>query len=383
MTKKRTRANNGMGSIRQRADGRWEARYTAPDGRQHSLYAKTEKAVTARLRASLHDLDTGAWREPSKMTVAEWSEIWLNDYCGHCTESTRTIYRRNFSIHINPVVGSVKLTSLSKMHICRVYNSMQDAGKSAKTISLVRGTIKASLNCAIQSNLIKSNPADNVPTKRPQKYEMHIIDRPLIPAFIEAANRTNYGEALILLLLTGMRSGELRGLQWSDVDFEKNIIHIRRQVHTGTGSTFISTPPKEGKTRDIVVPPQAMDILRAQRRKQAEQRLRAGGSYISTPQVKDLVFRAPTGRQLHDRAILDAVHQVADEINLPGLRAHDLRHSYAVAALRSGIDVKTVQHNLGHASAAMTLDTYAAYTSDAGKTGADKLSEYWSKATEN
>lgn len=69
--KKQRRASNGMGSIRQRSDGRWEARYTAPDGKQHSLYAKSEKAVTARLRASLHDVDTGAWRKPSKMTVAD------------------------------------------------------------------------------------------------------------------------------------------------------------------------------------------------------------------------------------------------------------------------------------------------------------------------
>lgn len=78
--KKNTRASNGMGSIRQRPDGRWEARYTTPDGRQRSVYAKTEKEVTAKLRGQLHDLDSGAWQEPSKMTVGEWLDIWLDDY---------------------------------------------------------------------------------------------------------------------------------------------------------------------------------------------------------------------------------------------------------------------------------------------------------------
>ena len=77
---------------------------------------------------------------------------------------------------------------------------------------------------------------------------------------------------------------------------------------------------------------------------------------------------------------MEAVHQVAEIINMPGLHTHDLRHSYAVAALRSGVDVKTVQHNLGHATAAMTLDTYAAYTSDAGHVAAEKMSNYWKNA---
>ena len=78
--KKNSRASNGMGSVRQRSDGRWEARYTTPDGRQRSVYAKTEAEVTKKLRAQLHDLDTGLWREPSKMKMSTWFEIWLTEY---------------------------------------------------------------------------------------------------------------------------------------------------------------------------------------------------------------------------------------------------------------------------------------------------------------
>ena len=369
-----------MGSVRQRADGRWEGRYTAPDGRQHSVYAKTEKAVTAKLRAVQHEMDAGAWREPSKMTVGEWLEIWLEDYCTHTTASTRATYERILRVHFLPVIGNVKLTKLSPVHVRRALNDMQRAGKSPKTIYTARGILRAALNAAKHSGLINTNPSDGVPVPRVQRPEMHIIDRPMFQAFIEATHKTPYPEALILLLQTGMRSGELRGLQWDDIDEKKRVIHIRRQLHTWSKGEATIDAPKEGKGRALIVGPEVIETIHAQRKRLAEMQLKANNWY-NGPEVKNLVFRAATGKQLHDRALLEAVYQVGEELNIPKLHTHDLRHSYAVAALRSGADVKTVQHNLGHATAAMTLDTYAAYTTDAGQVAADKLSEYWQSAT--
>ena len=378
--KKNTRASNGMGSIRQRKDGRWEARYTTPDGRQRSVYAQTEKEVTAKLRGQLHMLDCGAWREPSKMTVGEWLDIWVADYCTHTTASTRVTYERILRVHFKPVIGNVKLPKLSPVHVRRALNDMQRAGKATKTIYTARGVLRAALNAAVQSGLINTNPSNGVPVARVKRPEMHIIDRPMYPAFIEAAHETPYPEALILLLQTGMRSGELRGLEWDDIDEVNRVIHIRRQLHTWSRGEATFDAPKEGKGRDIIVGPEVINTIRAQRKRLAEMQLKAKNWY-NGPEVKNLVFRAPTGKQLHDRALLEAVHHVGTVLNIPGLHTHDLRHSYAVAALRSGADVKTVQHNLGHATAAMTLDTYAAYTTDAGQVAAEKLSDYWQNAT--
>lgn len=379
--KKTTRANNGMGSIRKRSDGRWEARYTTPDGRQRSIYAQTEKEVTAKLRTALHDLDTRAWREPSKLTVGKWLEIWQSDYCTHTTASTRATYERMCRVHFVPSIGYVKLAKLTSVHVRHALNDMQRAGKSAKTIYTARGILKAALNAAKLAGLITTNPVDGVPVARVQKPEMRIIDRPMFPAFIAAANQTQYPFALILLLQTGMRSGELRGLQWDDIDESNSVIHIRRQIHTLSKGQATIDAPKEGKGRDIIVGAEVLETIRAQRKRLAEMKLRSGGNWYNGEEVQQLVFRTPSGKQLHDRALLNAVYQVAGILNMPGLHTHDLRHSYAVAALRSGADVKTVQHNLGHATAAMTIDTYAAYTSDAGQIAAEKLSKYWENAT--
>lgn len=383
MGKKQGRAANGMGSIRQRSDGRWEARYTGPDGRQHSLFAKGQTEVVTKLKAALHDVDSGSWKEPTRITVAEWLDTWTENYCGHVSDTSKQFYEKLGRLYIKPQLGNVKLAKLSQVHVRQMVTAMKNRKPrplSPKTIQSTLGALKVALNAAVQAKIIRENVAAGTPIPRKPKYEMHIIDRPLIPAFVAAAQKTQYPDALVLLLMTGLRSGELRGLEWGDIDWDKSVIHVRRQVHTDKGGGIIVTPPKEGNIRDIVVAQPTMDLLRKHKTRQAEDKLKAGADWYDDKSVHDLVFRMPSGKHLHDRALLGAVYKVAKIINMPGLHTHDLRHSYAVAALRSGIDVKTVQHNLGHASAAMTLDTYAAYTTDAGKTGAQKFAEYWSAA---
>lgn len=373
MAKKR--ANNGMGSIRQRSDGRWEGRYTAPDGRQRSVYARTEKEVTARLRGALHEVDSGAWREPSRMTVAEWLEIWLSDYQAHNSERTILKYKCIVTRHFVPMIGEVKVAKLLPLHIRHVVAQLQAKGCAPVTIKNYVRILGSAMSCAIESGLIKSNPVDGAKLPRVQQTKFSIIDRADIPAFIAAAKGTPYPNELIFDLMTGLRVGELRGLKWSDCDLDSATIHIQRQLHPAHHDLTRVTPPKYGEDRILHIPEDAVAVLRDQRRKQAEQRLAAGG-WDDDDITRDLVFRLPSGAAHNDRSIYKAVKAAGAAIGKPDLHPHDLRHSYAVAALRSGVDVKTVQHNLGHKTAMMTLDVYAAYTEDAGKAGANKLSDY-------
>ena len=373
---KRTRANNGMGSIRQRPDGRWEARYTSPDGQQKSVYGKTEKEVTAKLRSKLSEIDSGAWREPSKMTVGQWLDIWLADYQGDNSERTIIKYTSIINHSIKPVIGDLKLIKLAPIHIRRLISSMQSRGLSQVTISNYIRILRTALKGAIESRIIKENPASAVTVSRGRVKKFHIIERAQFPEFIEAAKHTKYENELIFMLYTGLRVGEARGLRWSDIDFDAGTMDVQRQLHAKFTGTHRVTAPKYEEERTIHLPPEAIDILRAQRRKQAEQRLSMGVDWREDELSRDLVFRQPNGEAHGEKTILTAVRQVGKEIGIPELHPHDLRHSYAVAALRSGADVKTVQHNMGHKKASMTLDVYMAYTEDAGKEGAAKLSKY-------
>ena len=376
---KSTRAHNGMGSIRRRPDGRWEARYSTPDGRQRSVYARTEAEVTKKLRTALHDLDAGHWREPSKMRMSEWLDIWIDEYHAHSSDDTRRKYKSLSGKYILPALGTLRVATVTPIHIRRFMTGLQKCGLSPVTVRNYIRILSACFRCAIDAGLIRDNPVEGIRLPRAKTKQFCVVDREDIPAFIAASYNTPYPMELQFLLMTGLRVGELRGLRWLDCDLDAGTISVERQLHAAGDYNF--SLPKYGEVRRIHLAAEAVDILRKQRKRQLEQRLEH--RWRDDDITRDLVFRKKDGSAHSNHSIYDAAKAAGAEIGMPDLHPHDLRHSYAVAALRSGVDVKTVQHNLGHASAAMTLDTYAAYTDDAGKAGAAKLSNYLRKTREN
>jgi len=374
--KKTSRASNGMGSIRQRSDGRWEARYTTPEGKQKSVYAKTEKEVTVKLRGIIRDIDKGTWQEPSRMTVSEWMDTWLADYLGHTSERTVVKYKCIVEGQIKPHLGKLRLVKLFPHHIQHMVTAMQADGLAPITIQNYVKILRASLQCACEVGLLTDNPTKKVKVPRVPPTKFIIIDKAEIPAFLEAADQGRYSNELKFMFYTGLRISELRGLMWSDTDLDAGTMDVQRQLHPKDHNLSRFTPPKYGEARLLHLAPEAIEILRNQRKLQAEQRLAAGPDWIEDEVCRDLVFRQPNGKAHGEKTIYTAVKNVGKVIGRPEMHPHDLRHSYAVAALRAGIDVKTVQYNLGHKKASMTLDVYASYTSDAGKDGAVKLSDY-------
>lgn len=372
----RTRATNGMGSIRKRADGRWEARFSTPSGDQKSIYGKTEKEVAQKLREILHNLDTGKWREPSRLTVSDWLDIWLRDYQTDTSERTAYKYRCIADKHFRKHIGNIRLTKLMSYHIRRMITAMRDEGLAATTIHSYIAILETAMQRAVEHRLINENPVCGIGLKAEHPKNFCIIDREDIPQFLDAVHGMQYENELKIMLFTGLRVGEVRGLRWSDVDLDAGTFNIQRQIQPKRMNMKQVTLPKYNKTREFHIPQEAVNALREQKRKQAEQQLKAGNKWIDDDLSSNLVFRLPNGKQHGEHTLYYAVKKLGEAMGMPDLHPHDLRHSYAIAALRSGADVKTVQHNLGHATANMTLEVYAAYTNDAGRQGAEKLSEY-------
>lgn len=379
----KTRALNGMGSIRQRKDGRFEGRYTGPDGKQHSLFGKTSQEVAKKLRAATASVDSGDWLQPIRITVSEWLDVWLRDYCAHVRPTTLDAYETNTRLHVRPVIGSIKLSSVNSAHVRRVLSAMTGAGLSARTVNTVRMIMGAAFSAACEAKLIRENPVG--PVRRVSDKadrEIEFLDREQIPAFVAAARQSHCANELLLLLFTGMRIGELLGLRWDRVNLDRAEITIDKQL-VWHARQYTLTPTKSGLARTIHISPEAVDVLRAQRVKQNEQRIRAGHLWQSDPISEGLVFRTDAGRHMLFNTVQRQANRVGGMIDIPGLHPHSLRHSYAVAALRAGMDVKTLQNNLGHASASVTLDVYAKYTDDAGAAAARLLSAYFSSALQN
>lgn len=365
MKKKNSRAPKGSGMIRKRPDGLWEGRFTTgfdPEtGKQirRSVYGKTQQEVRQRLTELTHEVDAGTYQEPLKMTVGDWLDIWLEQYVKNSVAPyTRDSYERAVRNHIKPALGSLKLIELTPLRIQMFYNTlMSEKGLSPKTVKNVNGVFHRALEKAVRLGYLRINPTDACDLPKAKRKEIHPMEEKDIVRFLDAIRDHRFGNIYWITLFTGMRQGEVLGLTWDCVDFENNTILINKQLQktTKVGGEYILTGTKNSRSRVITVAPSVMLVLQRQFFQQKRMERDAGSAWNNE---WDLVFTNELGRHLCHFTVYKAYKKIVADIGLPEERFHDLRHSYAVAALECGDDIKTVQGNLGHATASFTLDVY-------------------------
>ena len=381
--KTNTRAAQGDGSIRQRPDGLWEGRYTlgADPGtgkqRRKSVYAPTQAECRKKLREATEAVANGTYFEPAKITVAEWFNLWLAEYLGSVKHATAISYGQHVKNHVLPNIGAVKLADLRAPMIQRIYNNLQRQGISPKTIKNLHGCIHKALEVAVRNDYIARNPADVCTLPRIEKSEIQPLDAPDIKKLLEALNGHKHEVLIKTAMFTGMRIGELIGLTWDCVDFENGVICVKKQLLRprvkGEGYTYGTL--KNDKPRTITPANAVMDMLRAHKRRQAQQRLLAGSAW-DDGEFPGLVFTNELGGHLCHNHISKQLDKALEAAGIPKHRFHDLRHTYAVNSLRAGDDIKTVQENLGHHTAAFTLDMYAHSTETMKRESAKRMDAF-------
>ena len=372
MKKSNTRAANGTGTIRQRKDGTWEARYTAGydpgtgKQKQKSIYGKTQKEVRVKLQQIAVSMEQGTYIEPSKMTVEQWLTQWLDTYNDSAKQSTLISYEQHCKNHIIPALGSVKLTALRSDMVQKFVKSLGKAGKqlSPKTVKNIHGILHSALKKAVFLRYINFNPADNCELPRIEKPEINPLDEPEMIKFLAVLEDNNPFSVLMKTdLFTGLRLSEILGLQWLSIDFEHGLITVSRQLSRPRrkGDVYCFTSLKNGKSRTIKPAASVMTLLKEHKKHQAEMRLQAGPAWDDGG-FPDLVFTTETGGHLCYAVVERHYKKALAQAGIPERNFHTLRHSFAVTSLRAGDDVKTVQENLGHYSAAFTLDVYGHVT---------------------
>lgn len=377
MPRKTTRNAQGGGTIRQRKDGRWEARYTA--GRdpgtgkqvQKSIYGKTQQEVRKKLQAATTAIDNGLFVEPSKLSISQWCGIWVENYLNHLKPLTRIKYAEQVNNHIIPKLGSVKLRNLAPHAVQAFINTLHSSGISPKTIKNIHGVLHKALEQARQIGYIVQNPATGTKLPRWDRKEIKPLESKDIAAFMGAIQGDPYEALFIVDLFTGLRRSEILGLTWDCIDFEKGTVHVYQQLQR-IGKEYNLAPLKSNKPRTLSPAPHVMKVLREQRRKQAEWRMVAGSGWEPWKGVP-LVFTNEIGGHLSDQTVYKHFKKIMASIGLPETRLHDLRHTYAVMSLQAGDDVKTVQEHLGHYTAAFTLDVYGHVTERMQKESAERM----------
>lgn len=386
------RAAHGTGTIRKKTVTRddktytyWEARYTAGTdpgtGKQiqKSITGKTQKEVSQKLKVATAEIDAGTYITPSKMTVGEWMDIWIKNYLGGVKPFTVRSYTDQVNNHIKPALGSVHLEALKAHSIQQFYNGLgapqgERPGLSPKTVKNIHGVLHKALQQAVAIGYIRFNPSDACTLPRVVKKPIQPLDEAQSKAFIQAIKGHRFECLFTVTLFTGMREGEILGLTWDCVDFSKGTILINKQLQQEKkkGGQYIFAPLKNDKSRTITPALWVMQVLRSHKVRQAEQRLKAGALWENG----GLVFTDELGHHLARCTIVKAFKKVVASIGCPDARFHDLRHSYAVASIRAGDDIKTVQGNLGHATAAFTLDVYGHVTEQMKTASAARMDGY-------
>jgi len=386
-SRKPTRNAQGGGSIRQRSDGRWEGRYTA--GRdpgtgkqiQRTIYGESQAEVRKQLSQITTDIDNDEYMEPSKMTMTTWLDIWLEEYVESTVkESTLYAYQMQCRNHIKPSIGATKLVSLTPHTVQALYNKLHRKQKlSAKTVKNIHGILHKALKQAILLGYIKSNPTDACVLPRIVKKEIKPLDEANITAFLKAIKGHKYETLYMTTLFTGMRQSEALGLKWDSIDFKNKTILIHQQLlrdKRKDGGCYLA-PLKNDKSRLISPPPFILEALREHKLRQLEMRLRVGELWENKNLVRDLVFTNEIGGHLIHQSVHRLFKGLVASLNIPNTRFHDLRHTYAVAALQAGDDIKTVQDTLGHHTAAFTLDVYGHVTEKMKKDSADRMQRFY------
>lgn len=382
------KAAAGTGTIRKKTkttNGKvytwWEARYTAGydpgTGKQiqRSISGKTQKEVAKKLKEATAALDAGTYIAPNKMTVGEWLDVWEKEYLGSVKPATVCAYKATIKNHLKPSLGAIKLDALTAHTIQGFYNSLsKEVGLAPKTIKGVHGVLHKALQQAVLNEYIRANPTNACTLPRVEKREIKPLDEDQITSFLKAIKGHPFEDLFIVTLFTGMRKAEVLGLQWDCVDLGKNTITVNKQlqlVRGGKGEYRLAST-KNGKGRTITVAPSVVAALKRVKHQQLSNRLKYGKDWFDS----GFVFTNELGEHLKDYTVYKNYKQIVKQIGLEEARFHDLRHSYAVASIKSGDDIKTVQEHLGHATASFTLDVYGHVTEKMQEESAARMEKF-------
>lgn len=362
--------------ISKRKDGRWRTQIKTPDGKYKSVYGKTKKECQQKANVLIAEIETKNFVNKNNITLKEWIEVWLKDYTGNLKVSTYRSYQNVIKRYIFTWFGDMKIQSITPQVI---QNFISDISKnlSPYTTELVHVILKRCLGDAERSGIIASNPAKGAILPKREIKEMEILNEHEIPLFVEKLYSSNipYADLLEFILLTGLRVREALGLTESRYDRDNAMILIDRQL-AEKKCDGLFTSPKRDKARTVAVPDRAVEIIENRIAGTLEHKK---SNPLFNPEGFIFYNEKKNGTAICYTTLFHQFKKVAKMIGKDNLRIHDLRHTYATMAIKAGMDIKTLQTQLGHSNAGFTLQKYGHSTNDMKKEGAQLLGQLFEK----
>lgn len=329
---------------------------------------KTRREAETARTALLASLDQGGYVEPTKQTVGQFLDDWIEAVRPSLRPSTHASYAKNVRVHVSPRLGAVPLRSLDAGHLSTLYgqllvdgNQTTGGGLSPRTVRYVHTIIRRALQDAVAWGRLARNPAlvAKPPTAaRAASGPPKAWTAQQLGVFLRATRTDPEWPVWVVLATTGARRGEILGLRWEDVDLDSGVVRVTHSLTHLAGRVTLDSPKTAGSRRRVVLDTRTMGVLRQRRVQQAADRLAAGPAWANQ---WGLVFTSPLGWPIspHDFSLRFVRRVRAVGLDLPVLSPHGLRHTWASVALTEGVHPKVVQERLGHASIAITLGIYS------------------------
>jgi integrase len=363
-----------------RRSGRWAYRVDAgfqPDtGKRRQMLKQgfaTKKEAEVALAEAIRDVSRGSAVSKSSIKVDDFLNDWLLTVKSRLRPTTWYSYEMVVA-RINAHLGRYTLQSLTPLQIEKFYADLLATGShkgeelAPKTVRNTHVVLRKALSDAERLGLVIRNAASSAHPPVAVRSDQSTWSSDDLVAFFDAVQNDRLYAAYALLATTGMRRGEVLGLRWADVDFDDRQIAITQTLSTA-GKELVIGPPKTPRSRrHVYLDAQTIDVLRDHRRRQKIEQLAAGPRW---ERGSDLVFRNEIGNVVNPDAFSRGFKKIIRSLDVPIIRLHDMRHTYATLALKAGVHPKVVSERLGHATVGVTLDLYSHVVPSIAREAAD------------
>lgn len=339
-------------------------------GKRQTLYNRSLTELKKAMLDLRYTLEHGTFVEASKITLDDWFYEWIETYKAHTVkQGTIDSYKKHYHAYIKPMLGAVRLSDIRAEHLQKLLNGMASDGLSDCTIQLAYCVLSGIFKQAYKSELIPKNPFALITKPNGTAAKERIaFTKEQQALFMEYAEQSYLCNLFKLAICTGMRNGELGGLQWCDVDFKGRVIHIQHNLVTRLGGGWeVDTPKTRTSRRDIPMIDRAYEVLRTQERTYKE----TCGN-VTNFRNDDFVFSAGLNEPISRKRISHELEVMqermkADGIDFPYFTLHTTRHTFATRCVEAGMSLQVLKTILGHSSLAMTADLYSHVLPDVKK----------------
>lgn len=356
------------GHIRERSPGHWAIVIDLRDPetgkrtRKWHSFKGTKREAQIETSRLISAISGGAYIEPTKITVRQFLDRWLEHIKSQVSPRTHERYGEIVRKNLNPLLGAVVLTKLRPMQISDAYAKALSSGRrdgkgglSPSTVRYLHVILKSAMGQALRWQILARNPVDAVDPPRIERSAMNTYDLAQTADLIDATRGTRMTITVMLAVLCGLRRGEIAALRWRNINLGTAQLAVTESAEqTRAGVRY--KQPKSGKGRTVALSARVVSELRSRRVQQAQELLMLG-----VPLTDDaFVVAQADGSPLQPRSITRQwLSLMSKNKALPRIRFHDLRHAHATHMLSSGVHPKIASERLGHSKVGITMDLYS------------------------